>query len=128
MKILPTTLFLAISLFIGSITPSFSQNPQQLFQKGLIKEEGEGALKEAIDIYNKIVENPDADKSLRAKALLHVGMCYEKLGNKKATKTYRHLVKNFPGQKSEVAIASERLSKLVQIVEKFSSLTADLPM
>ena len=113
MKLRIATYLLVTAFFIGSITPTFSQSPEQLFQKGLVKEEGEGALNEAIDIYNKIVENQDADKALQAKALLHVGQCYEKLGKNEATKAYQRLVKNFPGQKIEVTIAKERLSKLL---------------
>ncbi|MCJ7555276.1 MAG: tetratricopeptide repeat protein [Ignavibacteriaceae bacterium] len=112
------TYILIAAFLIGGITPSFSQTPEQLFQKGLIKEEGEGALNEAIDIYNKIVGNQDADKSLQAKALLHVGFCYEKLGLNEATKAYQRLVNNFPEQKSEVAIAKERLSRLIPIAAK----------
>jgi len=118
MKLRITTYLLVTTFLIGSITPSFSQSPEQLFQKGLIKEEGEGALDEAIYTYNKIVENHEADKSLRAKALLHVGLCYEKLGRNEAAKAYQRLVNNFPGQKNEVALARERLSMLIPITEK----------
>lgn len=117
MKLLRTTYLLATFFLIGGMTPSFSQSPEQLFQKGLIKEDGEGNLNEAISLYNEIVENQDADKSLRAKALLHVGRCYEKLGRDEATKAYQQLVNNFPGQESEVAIARARLSLLL-VAEK----------
>ena len=88
MKTLFTILMLVSALILGSVTPSFSQSSEQLFQKGVIKEEGEGSLQEAIDIYIQIVENKDADESLQAKALLRVGLCYEKLGNDEATKAY----------------------------------------
>ena len=50
---------------------------------------------------------------------MHVGLCYEKMGKEEATKAYQKLVNNFPGQKNEVAIAKERLSKLL-ITEKIS--------
>ena len=103
---------LLIAFLISGIIPSFSQSPEQLFQKGLTKEEGEGNLEEAIDIYYKIVENRNVFKSLQAKALLHVGFCYEKLGKEEATKVYHRLVNNFATQKNEVAIAQERLSYL----------------
>jgi len=112
------TYILIAAFLIGGIVPSFSQSPEELFQKGLVKEEGEGNLTEAIDIYNKIVESRDADKSLQAKALLHVGLCFEKLGRNEAIKAYQRLVNNFPGQKSEVAIARERLLRLIPIAEK----------
>ena len=120
-------LALLVILGTGITTPSYSQKPEQLFQQGLIKEEGEGSLQEAIDIYKKVVENQDADKSLQAKALLRVGLCYEKLGMNEATKAYQQLVNNFPGQKSEVAIARERLSQLL-IAEKVSTTPKTLTL
>jgi Tol biopolymer transport system component/tetratricopeptide (TPR) repeat protein len=112
MKHLIKILGLVIAFIIGGTTLSFPQSPEQLFQKGLIEEEGEGDLNEAIDIYNKIVENPKVVKSLQAKALLHVGFCYEKLGKVEAAKIYHRLVNNYSTQKNEVAIAQERLSYL----------------
>ena len=115
-------IFLLIAvLILGCASPSFSQAPEQSFQKGLIKEKGEGDLNAAIDIYNEIVSNQAADKSLQAKALLHVGLCYEKLGRAEATKAYQNLVNNFPGQKNEVTIAKERLSRLIHIAEEVSN-------
>lgn len=42
-------------------------------------------------------------------------MCYEKLGNQEAVKKYQTLVNNFPGQKDEVALAKERLDKLLSL-------------
>lgn len=49
---------------------------------------------------------------------MHLGMCYEKLGNQEAVKTYKRLVTNFPEQKNQVAIARERLARLIQIADK----------
>ena len=121
MKKLIATFMLLLALSLSSFSTLFSQNFQEQYQKALIKEEGEGSLLEAIDLYYQIVEDKNADLLLQAKALLHVGYCYEKLGRGEATKAYQRLVKNFPGQKSEVAIARERLSRLVQIAEKISN-------
>ncbi|MBE3085802.1 MAG: hypothetical protein IMZ64_06250, partial [Bacteroidetes bacterium] len=86
MKQILIYIILATFLAVGSIIPSMAQTPEQLYQKGLGKEEGEGALQDAINFYNQIADNSNADKSLQAKALLHIGMCYEKLGNKEAVK------------------------------------------
>jgi Tol biopolymer transport system component len=115
MKLILISIILAAFLEAGSINPSIAQTPEQLYQKGLIKEEGEGALQDAINFYNKIADNSNADKSLQAKALLHIGICYEKLGMKEAIKAYQRLVNNFPAQKNEVMIARERLSRLTTI-------------
>lgn len=120
MKKLVTTFMLLTALFFSSISPLFSQNYQTLYQEALIKEEGEGSLLEAIEIYNQIVEDKNAEPLLQAKALLHVGYCYEKLGMTEATKAYQDLVNNYPSQKNEVALARERLSRLVLIAEKLA--------
>ena len=42
------------ALIFGSISPSPAQSAEQLYQKGLMKEEGEGDLQEAIVLYNKV--------------------------------------------------------------------------
>lgn len=111
-----TTLFkllpLIVILLMGNITPAFSQGSEKLFQKGLVKEEGEGSLQEAIDIYNQVVEDVSAERSLRANALLHVGICYEKLGQEKAKKTYEKLIADFADQEEIVAIGKNKLSYL----------------
>ncbi len=62
-----------LSFMLSFQTPIWAQNSEKLFQQGMMKEEGEGNLKEAISIYNSIVNNVSADRKLRAKALLQVG-------------------------------------------------------
>ena len=109
-------ILVAAFLFAGN-SFSIAQTPEQLYQKGLMKEEGEGKLAEAINLYNQIADNSNADQSLRAKALLHIGMCYERMGTQEAVEAYQRLVNNFPTQKNEVAIARERLASLLPIVE-----------
>jgi Tol biopolymer transport system component len=116
MKPIFVTIILIAALLAVSPYSLNAQTPEQLYQKGLTKEEGEGALQDAINLYNQVADNSSADKSLQAKALLHIGMCYEKLGMKEATKAYQRLVKNFPEQKNEVAVAMERLSRLTATV------------
>jgi Tol biopolymer transport system component len=99
-------------LAIGLLSPVLAQNPEALYQQGLIKEEGEGSLLEAIDIYKQVSENEAAGRSLQAEALLHMGLCYEKLGRQEAQTSYRKIVNNFPEQTETVRIASEKLSYL----------------
>src|SRR5210317_182995 len=84
--------------------PVFSQNQEQLFQQALMKEEGEGALQEAIDIYSKIVVNSAADRSLQAKAQLQIGQCFEKLGKKQASEAYNKVIKQFADQQQTAEI------------------------
>jgi Tol biopolymer transport system component len=120
MKPIFVTLILITVLFTVTTYPLKSQTPEQLYQRGLTKEEGEGALQDAISLYNQVADNSSASISLRAKALMHIGMCYEKLGAKEAVKAYQRLLANFPTQKNEVAYARERLTRLTPIAEKVS--------
>ena len=94
--------------------PVLAQKPEAQFQKGLIKEEGEGALLEAIEIYNEVAGDESAERSLQAKALLHVGLCYEKLGKQEAKKTYQKIINQFPEQTGTVKVAKEKLSRMAQ--------------
>ncbi len=115
MKPIFSTIILVAALLAVNTYTSTAQTPEQLYQKGLGKEEGEGALQDAINLYNQVADNSNASISVRAKALLHIGMCYEKLGTKEAVKAYQRLLANFPTQKNEVNIARERLSRLTTI-------------
>jgi hypothetical protein len=90
----------------------WSQSPEQLFQKGIMKEEGEGSLREAIDLYKSVVDNTNADRTLRAKALYQMGNCYEKLGQQEAREVYEKLVADYSDQPELVANAKRKLSKL----------------
>lgn len=117
MKTIVLSAILIAAFVAVDVLPCTAQSPEQLFQKALVKEEGEGALQDAIDLYIKVTDNNKAGQSLRAKALLHVGMCYEKMGTLEAVKAYQRLVNSFPSQKDEVAIARERLSRLVAVTE-----------
>ncbi len=105
---------LLVILAIGIQCPLLAQNPEALFQQGLIKEEGEGSLQEAIDIYIKVASDESVERPLQANALLHMGLCYEKLGRTEAQKTYRYIVNNYPDQAETVKIAREKLALLSQ--------------
>ena len=99
-----------------------SQSASALFEQGLIKENAEGALNEAIAIFGGIAEDTTADAAIRAKAQLHVGICYEKLGDAQARSAYERLIANFPEQTSEVTAARARLAALKATPREASSL------
>jgi Tol biopolymer transport system component len=109
------TAILCSFIGLGNLANIQAQNSEKLFSQGMMKEEGTGNLKEAIDTYNKIVNNVSADRTLRAKALLQVGICYEKLGNQKARKSYQKLIAEFADQSEIVAIGKEKLKGLKEV-------------
>lgn len=105
---------LAVIIMVGFPALTFSQTPSQLFQQGLLKENGEGDLQGAVAIYQEIVGNEETERSIRAKALLHIGMCYEKLGKQEAQTAYERVIEEFAEQYEAVAEARVRLLKLQQ--------------
>jgi len=118
-KLVSVLLFSIVCLFLSTTVTFSQQSSGELYEKALYTEEVMGELQNAIDLYQQILENNSVNKQIAAKALLHQGMCYEKLGNQEAVKKYNNLIENYPGQKNEVALARERLSKLL-VAEKVS--------
>jgi Tol biopolymer transport system component len=104
--------FYLVLILAVFITQLFSQTPSQLFQQGLLKENGEGDLKAALAIYEKIVGDENANRSLRAKAQLHIGICWEKMGKDEAQKAYNSVIQEFADQQEIVNEARTRLAKL----------------
>ena len=118
MRFFPVMIFSIICLLCIANGSFSQQTAGQLFEKALYIEEAKGELQEAINLYQQILKQYPDNRPVAAKALLHVGLCNEKLGKNEAQKAYKQLISNFPGQKSEVAIAKERLSRLILAEEK----------
>jgi hypothetical protein len=87
-------------------------NPAVELQGAIAKEQVDGDLKTAIAIYKKIAADTSAPRDMRAKALLHLARCYEKLGQQAQT-VYRQIVSDF-GDQPEAAQARARLAVLKQ--------------
>jgi TolA-binding protein len=124
MKTKKTTLILILlmaGLFLTNHEIFPQQTASQLYEKALYLEEARGELQGAIDIYNQLAENPDAAQSLKAKALLHMGLCYEKLGSEKARQAYRDVINRYPEQAEEAAIARERMTSLDAYVAELNT-------
>jgi len=107
----------ALILFL--VSPAYvQQSAEQLYQSGLYKEEVEGELEKAVAIYERILKDFSGNEATAAKALYHIGLCYEKLGKQEAQKAYQRLLDEYPGQKQVVALAKERLARLTEAIEK----------
>jgi Tol biopolymer transport system component len=78
----------------------------------LYQEESEGNLQKAIDLYRKVITEFPGNREMAAKAQLHIGLCYEKMGLKEAEKAYRLVLDNYPDQTALVAVANEKLLRL----------------
>ncbi len=93
--------------------PVFAQqDAEQLFQSGVYKENVEGDLESAIEIFEGIVKDFPQNRSVAARALLHLGSSYQKLGSQKAEDTYQRLINDFSDQQIAVSEARMRLQKM----------------
>jgi dipeptidyl aminopeptidase/acylaminoacyl peptidase len=111
------SLLISISVvFVFAFQPS--DDLKTLYEKAKYTMETKGDLQEALNIFEQIVGNANADRSLRAKAQLHIGMCKEKLGLKEAINAYQEVVNSYPEQHGEVAVAKERIMVLSKALEK----------
>jgi Tol biopolymer transport system component/tetratricopeptide (TPR) repeat protein len=94
------------------------ETPGQLFEEAVYAEEVKGELTEAIRLYQRVYEANPENRQMGARALLHLGLCYEKLGSEQASQAYRDVINKYGDQTTEVALASERISRLqIQLAE-----------
>jgi Tol biopolymer transport system component len=118
-KLFVFIVFILILAFASSA--SLQQSAEQLYQSGIYKEEVEGQLEKAIEIYQTIVKQFPGNREIAAKAQLHIGLCYEKLGLKEAQNAFQKVVENYPEQAGAVKTAKEKLSLILKaqaMVEK----------
>jgi Protein of unknown function (DUF1592)/Protein of unknown function (DUF1588)/Protein of unknown function (DUF1585) len=102
-------LLLTLAVSVGLI----AQSAQELYQRGLVQEHASGDLKQAIALYAQAVQTAGRDRALAAKALIRMAGAHEKLGaDAEAASAYAELVRAYPEQRAEVAIAQERLTAL----------------
>lgn len=103
-----------VTLVLGSGGAAQQQKPalaEILVGQALHQEEVEGDLEAAIATYKKIVADPQAARTLKATALLHIGRAYEKLGSVEARKAYERLTREYADQ-TQAAEARIRLAAL----------------
>ncbi len=80
-----------------------------------MQEHANGDLKQAITLYVQAAQTAGSDRALAAKALIRMAGSQEKLGeDAAAASAYAELVRAYPEQRAEVAIAQDRLRALRQ--------------
>jgi tetratricopeptide (TPR) repeat protein len=128
MKPYMITLSLLVSILVWTPSGFGQQTAEELYQAGLYQEEVQGNLESAIEIYRSILNEFSDNRTVGAKAQLHVGLCYEKLGLREAQQAYRSVIDDFPEHTEEVGVARDRLASLERaLVELDRQPTADIP-
>jgi Tol biopolymer transport system component len=107
------TIIIAVSMMLGNYQ-SFAQTAEELFPKAIQLEEVKGELEQAIKMYQTIVTSFPENIPVAAKAYLHMGICYEKLGMQEAQKAFEAVIAKYPTQVDAVRTAREKLDRLNQ--------------
>jgi tetratricopeptide (TPR) repeat protein len=108
-----TKVMLGILLTVALSLALMAQNAQELYQRGLVQEQSNGRLQEAIKLYSQAAKTAGKDRALAAKALIRVAGCEEKLGHPaEAAAAYSEVVLSYPEQRAETSIALDHLNQL----------------
>jgi len=107
-------IILILILCFGTMimTPGQEQQAGKLLSEAIYQEEVNGELDEAIKTYQSIVQQYPDDRKVSAEALLHLGICYEKIGMPQAFDTYMDIIDKYAEQLDEVALAQKRINNL----------------
>jgi len=112
----------ALALMLAGTAAGYGQqSAEELYQSGLYQEEVQGNLQSAIEVYERILEQFSDNRAVNARAQLHIGLCYEKLGLTEAQQAYQRVIDGYPERQDEVAVARERLARLTQALAELSS-------
>jgi hypothetical protein len=105
-------LAIAAMCFSGAAPALAQQTPSAgvRLQAGIAKENVDGDLPAAIDIYQEIAADKSAPRDVRARALMQLAGCYEKLG-RQAEQVYQQVVREY-GDQPAAAQARTRLAAL----------------
>lgn len=107
-----TTMILGLALTLLSVGVEGQRNTQAevRLQAAITKETVEGDLAGAIALYKQLAG--DSDRSVAARALVRMGACYERLGDKDARTTYERAARDFSDQPEVAAQARARLAAM----------------
>src|SRR4030042_6703643 len=92
-----------------------TEDPGVLLRAAIEKEEVDGDLQGAIDLYKQIVSKHGDNRAIAAKALVRLGGCYEKLGLSEAEKTFQKVISDYPEQTEAGKAARQKLAMLSRV-------------
>jgi Tol biopolymer transport system component len=90
------------ALTMASIAPAAEIKAEVALRAAMEQETVKGDLKGAIEQYKKVLGAYPKERSVAARALLHIGECYEKMGQADAQNAYERLMRDYPEQKEAV--------------------------
>jgi tetratricopeptide (TPR) repeat protein len=93
-------------------TTLLAQSAGELYQQGLVQENGVGNLQNAIQLYQRAAKASAGDRALAALALMGAARCYEKLGEEESRKLYEQVIRSYPDQREQVERAQSRINEI----------------
>jgi Tol biopolymer transport system component len=110
-QVIPSLIFISL-LLSGAViqTGQSSKDPAVKLERAFQVETVDGDLQAAIELYREIIAKYGDNRSISAKAQLHIGICYEKLGMKEAQTAYQQVIDKYPNQADVVVLARQRLA------------------
>jgi Tol biopolymer transport system component len=100
---------LAVAVTLPLSARQQAPGAQAQLQAAINKETVEGDLKAAIEMYRRLADAP-GDRAVAAKALLRMGVCYEKFGSAESQKAFERILAYFADQKDAVVEARKHLA------------------
>jgi hypothetical protein len=89
-----------------------AQTALELYQRALVQEQAAGNLPQAIELYRQAARLAGSDRGLAARSLIRAAGSYEKLGQPAAGEVYSEIMRTYPEQREQVAMAQSRLAAL----------------
>jgi Tol biopolymer transport system component len=111
MKHTLASLLVVLAVAVCVLSPAIAQKGDQAevqLKAAINKEVVDGDLKAAIDLYRKVAQS--GNRPVAARALIRMGQCYEKLGDREARKAYEQVVREYADQKEAVEQARALLA------------------
>lgn len=113
MRFTPRLMALAAGCVLALTVPAPAEPISTLMEKAVFTEETTGNLDEAIKLYQQIVKQTEADRSVIAQAHYRLGLCLLKKNQKpEAIEAFKKVTTLFGDQKDIAAKASEQLRSL----------------
>jgi Tol biopolymer transport system component len=111
---LARTVVMLTALMLPSVMLSGqqSESPEQQLKAAMQRELVGGDLRAAIKEYEAIVSRHRDNRAVAARALVQIGLCYDKLGQPDARKVYEQVVKDYGDQAEPAAQARARLAAM----------------
>src|SRR4051794_36135511 len=113
------SMLLLIVLCLSSL-PVWARSAEDMYREAQIQETAARDPKAAIHLYEEFLAQPEIDPSRASDALLHVGICHQRLGHtQEAMAAWRKVTENYADQPAYTeALAQLQASKVPErIVE-----------